>query len=257
MISMNQGVWKHSGLILFAAVWLVDSICPPFLSYDSYWSVATGVNLVEKATTNVDRFVPAAPREADYGVECVPPDGPARLKYEAGGCPGGHWYSYFPLGAPRNTMTFAEGLAVTFFSPLRGLFVFTPLFLISLAGIWFGLRRRFPMTGCLAAILLLHSLVVMTIWPGHCYGPRYFADMTHVFLFLLIPAILGWQEQRGARRTACAAAFLTLAAWGVFVHAHGATSIAANQWSALPANVDDARWCVWDWSDAQFLRGLK
>jgi hypothetical protein len=41
------------------------------------------------------------------------------------------------------------------------------------------------------------------------------------------------------------------------VHARGATSIAANQWSALPSSVDDARWRVWDWSDPQFLRGLK
>jgi hypothetical protein len=50
---------------------------------------------------------------------------------------------------------------------------------------------------------------------------------------------------------------LTLAGWGVFVHGHGATSIAANQWSALPVNVDTARGRVWEWSDAQFLRGLK
>jgi hypothetical protein len=58
-------------------------------------------------------------------------------------------------------------------------------------------------------------------------------------------------------RRVIAAVFLALAGWGVFVHVHGATSIAANQWSAVPVNVDEARWRVWDWSDPQFLRGLR
>jgi hypothetical protein len=33
-------------------------------------------------------------------------------------------------------------------------------------------------------------MVVLTIWPGHCYGPRYFADITHLLMFFLIPTIL-------------------------------------------------------------------
>jgi hypothetical protein len=460
---MRKALRNYSGLALFAGVWLIYTACPPFLSYDSYWSVATAVSLVENGTTRVDRFVAGAPASADYGVECVPASGPARLKYAAEGCRGGHWYSYFPPGtpvlaaplilalkgavaiagplvphtglsgglfgglfggffarrevaaffsgdlltgrpltelfcaafigaltvwvqyriallflppggavalallfafgttawsltsrnlyphgltllllsgalytlltppsprsywfaglllalafcvrpsnavscvvlalyvaihqrryltafvlgalpiaavffayqfterhswiplyltAPRNSTSFMEGVTMNFFSPSRGLFVFTPVFLISLVGVALALRRRwcFPLTGYLAAILVLHALVVMTIWPGHCYGPRYFADMTHLFVFFLIPAILWWREQSGPARTALAAGFLALAACGVFVHAHGATSIAANQWSALPANVDDARWRVWDWSDPQFLRGLR
>jgi hypothetical protein len=448
-------------------MWLVYSVCPPFLSYDSYWTVATAVSLAENGTTRVDRFVASAPAEADYGVECVPAGGPPRLKYAADGCAGGHWYSYFPPGtpvlvaplflllkggialvgplvphsgffarrevaaffsgdlligrpltelfcaavigaltvwlqyriallflsrrgaiwlallfafgttewsiasrnlfphgltllllsgamysllvgsaaltgerdegvprgrgrpphyfwagvllalafcvrpsnavscvvlaiyvvvhqrrhlasflqgaapvaaifftyqvvvrhsliplyltAPRNSISFAQGLTMNFFSPSRGLFVFTPVFLVSVAGAALAWRRRWclPLFPYLAAIVVLHSIVIMTIWPGHCYGPRYFSDITHLLVLFLIPAILWWREQTGTARTALAAGFLLLAACGVFVHAHGATSIAANQWSALPANVDEARWRVWDWSDPQFLRGLR
>ncbi len=450
---MKKALRYHPGLALFAVVWLVYILCPPFLSYDSYWSVATAVSLVENGSTRVDRFAAAAPPAADYGVECVPADGPARLKYAAKGCPGGHWYSYFPLGtpilvaplflalkgilavagplvphsgffgrreiaaffagdlltgrpltelfcasligaltvllqyriallflprrasvaiallfafgttewslasrnlfphgltllllsgalylllrcarlnspsaafagfllalsfcvrpsnaiscvvlaiyvaihqrrqlfaflvgalppaavffayqiavrhsvlplyltAPRIGISFAEGLAMNFFSPSRGLLIFTPLFLVSFAGVALAWRRRwcFPLMPYLAAIVLIHTLVVITIWPGHCYGPRYFADITHLFVLFLIPAMSWWRERTGRGGTALAAIFLTLAAWGVFVHGHGATSIAANQWSGLPANVDEARWRVWDWTDPQFLRGLR
>jgi hypothetical protein len=448
---MKKVLRNHPGLALFAGVWLIYTVCPPFLSYDSYWTVATAVSLAENGSTRVDRFVAAAPPQADYGVECVPATGPAVLKYAAQGCRGGHWYSYFPLGTPllvaplllvlkaalaivgplvphsgffsrreiaaffagdllngrpltelfcasflgaltvwlqyriallflprrgalwlallfafgttewslasrnlyphgltllllsaalyallnprsaptyafagcllalafcvrpsnavscvvfalyvalhqrrrlaafamgalpvaaaffayqftarhtwiplyltdpRIRTSFLDGLAMNFFSPSRGLFVFTPLFLVSLAGVALAFRRRwcFPLSGYLAAILVLHALVIMTIWPGHCYGPRYFADMTHLFVLFLIPPILWWREQTGSARTALAAGFLALAGWGLFVHAHGATSIAANQWSALPISVDDARWRVWDWRDPQFLRGLK
>ena len=88
-------------------------------------------------------------------------------------------------------------------------------------------------------------------------GAGFFTDLTPIFILFLIPAIQRWQETRGATRRAAAVAFAALAAWGVFTHGHGATSIAANQWSALPVNVDTARWRVWDWSDPQFLRGLK
>jgi hypothetical protein len=469
--SMPVGFWKARGLHLFAAVWVVYSICPPFLSYDSYWSVATAVSLMERGSTRVDRFVAEAPRQADYGLECVPADAPAVARSPAQGCPRGHWYSNFPLGtavlalpllaamkgalglvgplaphaglfarrevaaffagdllggrplaelwcastigaltvwlqyrigliffsrrgstwyallfafgttewslasrnlyphgltvlllsgalylllrgevshqrgaenteeaqrrtetgggarygwagfllalafavrpsnaiscavlclyvalhqrrhlarfvgcaapvavvffgyqwivrhsllplyltAPKNHNGFWEGVAMNFFSPSRGLFIFTPLFLLAVAGMVLAWRQRWcsALPGYLAAVVALHALVVMTIWPGHCYGPRYFADITHLLMFFLIPAILWWRKRLPPTRTVWAAVFLILAGWGVLVHGHGATSIAANQWSALPENVDVARWRVWDWSDAQFLRGLR
>jgi hypothetical protein len=151
------------------------------------------------------------------------------------------------------------GLAMHLFSPSRGLLIFTPVFLFSVAGIMPAWRSRWcwPLTPYLAAIIVLHTVLIATFWPGHCYGPRYFADMTHLLVLFLIPAILYWREMRRPARTVAAGLFLLLAAWGVFTHGRGATSVAANQWSALPVSVDEAKWRVWDWSDPQFLRGLR
>jgi hypothetical protein len=139
------------------------------------------------------------------------------------------------------------------------LLIFTPVFLFSVAGMVLAWRMRWcwPLTPYLVAIILLHTALIVTFWPGHCYGPRYFADMTHLLVLFLIPAILYWRAMRGPARTVAAGVFLLLAAWGVFAHGRGGTSIAANQWSALPVNVDQAKWRVWDWSDPQFFRGLR
>jgi hypothetical protein len=443
--SVPAGAW------LFTIVWAIYSLCPPFTSYDSYWTVPAALRILQSGTTNVDPFVPGSPAPALAALECVPRGGTA-LRYEqAKGCAGGHWYGYFPLGVsvlslpliavmkllvavagplvphggavfsipqvrsffagdflgggslvqlwcasflgawaawlqyrisgrflsrrwavglallfafgtsewsigsrnlfqhglsavllsaalylallarerphlivyssiplalaftvrPTNALSvvaftlfvagayrkwlwrflmwslpvavpfLAYNLAVrhavlplyyfsrpplpfwpniltTLVSPSRGLFVFTPIALFSAAGVVLAWQRRwrFPLAAYLGAVLVAHALVIARWWPGHCYGPRYFADVTPYLIFFLIPCIERWQTFTGLPRRACAALFLTLAAWGVFVHARGATSILAQEWSATPVDVDKAPARVWDWRDPQFLRGL-
>jgi len=441
------------GLWLFLGVLLVYSICPPFISYDSYWSVPTALGMIRHGSTAVDEFVPSAPVDSHYGLECVPAVGPPLGYGQANGCPGGHWYNVFPIGVsvlalpliflmkiavalvgplvpktgplfsqpvvaaffsgdfvaghslvelwcastfgaitvwlqyriasrflprrqaawlallfafgtsewsvasrnlfphgltllllsaalyaallareepsrirwaglalalastvrPSNAISAAvftlyvaihcrrhlagfllwalpvagpflaynllvqhsliplylrlplarqpalAGAAMHLFSPSRGLLIFTPIFLFSAAGMILACRLRWcwPLAPYLVAIVVLHTALIVSIWPGHCYGPRYFADITHLLTLFLIPAILYWRAMRRPARTLAAGVFLLLAAWGVFAHGRGATSIAANQWSALPVNVDQAKWRVWDWHDPQFLRGLR
>jgi hypothetical protein len=150
--------------------------------------------------------------------------------------------------------------AANWISPSRGLLVFTPVFLFSLAEVYLSLRERwlFPLAPYFAVIIALHSVLIAQYWPGHTYGPRYFTDMAPFFVVFLVPAVDFWRKMPlGGERTALAAAFVAFAAWGVFVHARGATSTAAQQWNSVPVSVDGAKQRVWDWSDPQFLRGLR
>jgi hypothetical protein len=167
---------------------------------------------------------------------------------------------YYNAAHPDRAPSYWFGLAMHWVSPSRGMLVFTPVFVFSLAGIWLMWRKRwlFPMAPYLAAILVAHGLLIGLYFGGHSYGPRYFSDMTGLFAFFLIPAILHWRDLPAGRlRSAAAVAFVAAAAFGVFVHLRGATSVAANQWSAVPVSVDFARWRVWDWRDPQWLRGLR
>jgi len=152
------------------------------------------------------------------------------------------------------------GLAANLISPGRGLFVYMPVILFAVAGMWISWRSRwlFPLSPYLAAIPLLHWLFIAPYWAGHCFGPRYFSDMTPFLLLFLVPAIQNWTTMpAGAPRVAAAAAFAALALWGVFVNLRGATSTAVVEWSAIPVNIDEAQWRIWDWSDLSFLRGLR
>jgi hypothetical protein len=152
------------------------------------------------------------------------------------------------------------GLAANLVSPARGLLINMPIVLFAVAGIWLAWRRRwlFPLSPYLAAIPVLHLFFIAPYWAGHCFGPRYFSDMTPFFVVFLAPVMLHRPEMPGgAWRHGAGAAFVVLALWGLFVNFRGATSTAVVQWSAVPVSVDNAQWRIWDWSDPPFLRGLR
>lgn len=448
----NRLRWPRRGLWIFLGVWAAFSVCRPFVSYDSYWTVPVALNLLQHARTDVDPWIASAPLPAQDVAECVLPARPAVRYLLSQGCPGGRVYNFFPLGvsllalpvlallkalfpfvapfvppsfpllaipqvaafvsgdwiqghalaelltaslfgalavfiqyriylrflSPRvstllallfafgtpewsvgsrsltqhglsvlllsltlylllrsfdqpSLVRFASlplalaflvrpsnaisvlaitafvalhrrehfprflllalpvaipffaynllvrhalfplyyttpppfrsilpGLAMQLFSPSRGLLVFTPVFLLSLPGLILAWRKRwlFPLLPYLAAIVAFHALVVSLWWPGHCYGSRYFTDMTPLFVLFLIPVVDSLAQARPPWRTALRLSFALLALWGVFTHGRGATSVAANSWSITPLNVDDVPARVWDWRDPQFLRGF-
>ena len=156
----------------------------------------------------------------------------------------------------------AIALAGQMLSPSRGLLVFTPVLVFSVWGMWRAWRQRFewPLSRYLSIWVVVHwvliSLYVDFWWAGHSYGPRWFTDLAPVFVFFLIPAIEGWRTATRGVQRATAAAFLCLLGASVFCHARGAFSLDAQNWSAVPNDIDRYPARLWDWRDPQFLRGL-
>lgn len=153
---------------------------------------------------------------------------------------------------------FVEALSANLISPGRGLFVFSPLF--ALAG--FALRsaeedreRRWLRLASMA-VVLSHWIMMSSFihwWGGHCFGPRFFTDLTPLFIFLLIPAVQKIRE--GSRPLATLGVILLLCS--VFVHAQGALTRAAMDWNQKPVDIDRAPWRVWDWSHTSFLASFQ
>ncbi len=154
---------------------------------------------------------------------------------------------------PRYWPKLAVGLAGNLVSPSRGLFLFTPVFLFAL---WSMIRGKWatPLSRWLFAIVILHWLVVSAYianwWAGHSYGPRFFTDLTPIFVLFLIPYFQSWEGLARPVRVA----FVAVAVVSVAIHLRGGWSPAVYRWNVDPANIDQHPERNWNWSDPQFLR---
>jgi hypothetical protein len=145
------------------------------------------------------------------------------------------------------------GLRGTLFSPSRGLLIYTPIFLLA---VWSMIRRKWrtPLAPWLAVLALAQWLTVSAYtrnwWGGHSYGPRFFTDVTPVFVLFLIPYLKNWERSGRALRVG----IIILAAMSCAIHLRGGWSEAVYRWNVDPANIDEHPEHNWDWRDPQFLR---
>jgi hypothetical protein len=91
-----------------------------------------------------------------------------------------------------STASWIEGLLGNLISPARGLFIFSPVLLLSLVGIRLKLRGHAltRLDVFLALIILIHWLLISAIrdWKGgFSFGPRYMADLLPYFAFFPDP----------------------------------------------------------------------
>ncbi len=156
--------------------------------------------------------------------------------------------------------SFAEAAVGTLWSPGRGLFVFSPILLLSVYGAWLTLGRRGDLLShALAAIVVLHWIALSSFpiwWGGHSFGYRLFSDMVPYLTYFLIPVIARIGALPRARRAVWGTAFCCLVAVSFFINLRGATARAVYRWNADPVDVDVRPARVWDWRDPPFLRDL-
>lgn len=153
-----------------------------------------------------------------------------------------------------------SNLAGLLLSPSRGLLVFSPWIL--LAGV-LVLRHARPWRSawpalCALAALGAHLVLLSAFgmwWGSWSYGPRLFAEHAPWFVVLAAEAWFAWRAlPRPSRATPLLAA--AAAAFAVFVHAHGAHSLSARQWTG-DLRVDESGGTeAWNWRYPQFLTGL-
>jgi len=150
-----------------------------------------------------------------------------------------------------------EGLAGLLFSPARGLLVYTPLVLFSVAGFRLGIKNPvyksllFTILFVLSAHMLSHASYYHW-WGGHSFGPRIILDMLPYYLFPIIFLIQSW-ENRKYRNTIPLFVFVALIS--IFIHSRILSPEVAT-WNIDPVNVDNVPSRLWDWVDIPFMRGL-
>lgn len=141
-----------------------------------------------------------------------------------------------------------QGLTGLLFSPGRGLFVYSPVFLLSLVGLAVGWRRgdgllKYLAGGALAVVLLYSKHFQW--WGGWCYGPRYLADLTPILAFCAYPIFAP------PTRRLHKVAFVFLALLSIGAHTVG-TYWNDGRWDGRP-NVNRNVHRLWDWRDNPIL----
>lgn len=165
------------------------------------------------------------------------------------------------------TRTMLVALAGNLISPSRGLFIFCPLVVLSIVGLYLLWRRR-ELDGfwiALGVIPILHWIVISAFkhwWGGDSFGPRFFTDIFPIFTVLALPAVQALAERSALRRPlARRRVFATLSVialmWSFLVNAQGAILRSAWCWNNEPTDVDQHPGKVWSWSDPQFARGIR
>jgi len=148
------------------------------------------------------------------------------------------------------------------FSPGRGLFVFTPIFLAPLLALpqtWRSWVKK-PLFWLAAVWISLQITVVSTFpswWGGFSFGPRLLTDITPAFyLLLLLWAREMIQKGDAWRHTTTGRLFPFLVVASLFINSYaGLFNAHAQEWNGgkmLP-HVDRAPEVLLDWRHPQFL----
>ena len=131
---------------------------------------------------------------------------------------------------------FRLGTLGLFFSPSRGLFVFSPVLLFALPGFVIPWYRRdlLPLRAVGVCVLAIWGLYAVRSewWGGWGYGYRFLNDSSGPLAMLLVP-VVPWLR----RRLVHLALFATLFIWSVAVQFVGAYAYEEGSWEARVA------WC--------------
>lgn len=163
---------------------------------------------------------------------------------------------------------FLEAVAANLFSPARGILVFSPIVVLSVAGLVIAVRRRSlaPLdvvaAGCVGAQLLVVSAQNEGWWAGHAFGPRFLCDVLPLLAYLSLPAVQALQDgTRTPRPTGWAkvgvGAVGLAVALSVAINAEGAYLRASTCWNVDTVDVDLDPSRVWDLRHPQVLAGFK
>ena len=143
-------------------------------------------------------------------------------------------------------------------SPSRGLFIYTPIILMSIVG-YFKIYRLpnkrikvFLLILGLSCLVLLFAYSAFIVWwGGGCYGPRFLTGMLPALTILLGLSIKDINLYNKNILVICTISLLLV--WSIFVQFVGAFYYPNGNWDGAP-NVDQHPEKLWDWKDSQMIR---
>ena len=249
----SQALWQHGPSQLFLALLLLCLVRgrhdERWLAYGAFAAGAAAVMRSTDALVAVPVFawvLYRRPRLALRVAAFALPPVAALVLYNVwcfGSLAGSGGSTTAPAWAFFSRTPSLEGLVGILASPGRGLFVYSPVLVFSVAGLLLGLRRAPTLLAPLALGVLMVIVAVgqwFRWWGGHTWGPRLLADLTPILCFFLYPLTPVLDRHRVLK-----AVFVLLAVLSVAAHGLGAFSYDW-RWDAL-VDVDRRSSALWSW----------
>jgi hypothetical protein len=173
-------------------------------------------------------------------------------------------YNYFVFhrfaGGYQATLTgrLSAGLPGLFFSPGRGLLIYTPIAIFALTA--FVPRAResrkehWPVVITASVFSALHILLIAkwpVWWGGYCWGPRLLSEICAPVMILIavgLPAIRGFVLRWG---------FAAIAVYCCVIQALGVYCYPKGEWDHLPLSVHSQPARLWNWKDNPVIRTVQ
>jgi hypothetical protein len=170
-------------------------------------------------------------------------------------------YYYSPRRFQVHTNPVGGALYGHFFSPARGILVFSPFFVVVFAGAarFFRDLRRQPLFWLATSWFSLHVLTVSRStrwWGGHSFGPRILTDAVPALVCL---TVLVWRQANYPSdprlKKAAATGYVLLGLVGVFINSYqGLYNVHTARWNGgLAPNIDRHPEYLFNWKYPQFL----
>jgi len=177
-----------------------------------------------------------------------------------------HVYNFilppYYLPSKLGNLQFLEALAGNLISPARGIFVYSPVLILSIWGMTIKTKEKniklLKIT--LISIIVMHWVAISQYphwWGGYSFGPRIMSDIIPYLILFFIPLFVHMSTKGISMKYALAIIVFILAILSFSIHYRGANASDVYTWNYHPVNIDEMPSRLWDWSDPQFARGIK
>lgn len=140
-----------------------------------------------------------------------------------------------------------------FFSPMRGLFIFTPVLMIAFLGFFKRSLRKNTIYNILAFHFLFQTVMLLNQldwYGGWCFGPRLFTDVVPSLIIMIFMVVHKCEPL--SKLKVIFVSVLIIA--GIFIHTvQGMYNINVHNWNTNPDVGSGISFLCWNWRFPQFL----
>ncbi|MBK6608566.1 MAG: hypothetical protein IPG24_24595 [Leptospiraceae bacterium] len=256
--TVSRGLWQHSGSILLLSLTLYG-----FLTERKQWMILSAIPLFFSYVVRPTNLLPIV----FFSLIAI-----YRLKLKSVFFLGQGFlvlsiffyinfllfgsivHPYYDFRKVSGSDSFYEALVANLFSPGRGLFIYSPIFIFSIYGIY--LKKKMEKLSvfdyAIFSIVILHWILVsrnLNWWGGHSYGYRLLSDTIPFFIYYLIFSV-----QYIDKRTIMYGFLLFTLLISFYINFKGAQYMETYLWNLVPDNIDTNSARNWNWKDFPFLR---